>query len=244
MEQRTILGIYAHPDDETSCSGALFAKYAAEGVDVHVVTATRGELGTLGTNGLVIRREDLGAVREAELRAVLEHYGLTHPPILFDYRDQKVPLADYQELVDKVLAHLHRVQPDVVLTFGPLGISRHVDHVTMSQAATEAFHRYRQETGAEPRLLYVALRKEDADRFDLALDGPDVDPNVFVDVQEQWPLKVQALRMYRSQEDAQELADMFEAEPMGVETFHQAYPKLPPGTILRGFWPESEPATA
>ena len=63
--------------------------YAREGVDVYVVTATRGERGDLGTGDRTIARHDLPAVREAELRAVLALYG-AHPPILLDYRDQEL----------------------------------------------------------------------------------------------------------------------------------------------------------
>ncbi len=240
---RTLLAVYAHPDDETSLSGASLAKYAAQGVDVHVLTATRGELGTLGTNGLVIERKDLGKVREAELRTVLQNYGLPNPPTLLDYRDQELKLADFQELVAKVLAVMERVRPDVVLTFGPLGISRHDDHIIVHQATTEAFHRYRSSSGREPRLLYGAIAREEAKKFELDLPGPDGDPNVLVDVAEQWPLKVQALRLYRSQEDAQELAGMFARMPWRFETFHQAYPPLPPGTVLHGLWPEAAATT-
>jgi GlcNAc-PI de-N-acetylase len=47
------LGVFAHPDDETSCAAGTFARYAREGVAVYVVTATRGEQATLGTNRLV-----------------------------------------------------------------------------------------------------------------------------------------------------------------------------------------------
>jgi LmbE family N-acetylglucosaminyl deacetylase len=54
-----ILGVFAHPDDETSCAGGTLSRYAQAGVDVYVATATRGELGMLGTNGQVVRREDL-----------------------------------------------------------------------------------------------------------------------------------------------------------------------------------------
>jgi len=81
-----ILGVFAHPDDETSCAGGTLSRYAQAGVDVYVATATRGELGMLGTNGQVVRREDLPGVREAELRTVLHMYG-AKPPIILGYRD-------------------------------------------------------------------------------------------------------------------------------------------------------------
>ena len=79
--RRCILAVFAHPDDETSAAAGTFIQYAREGVDIHVVTATRGEHGALGTGDLKIARRDLPAVREAELRAVLALYG-AHPPIL------------------------------------------------------------------------------------------------------------------------------------------------------------------
>ena len=70
-----ILAVFAHPDDETSTAAGTLTKYAREGVDIHVVTATRGERGALGTGDLKIERRDLPAIREAELRAALTLYG-------------------------------------------------------------------------------------------------------------------------------------------------------------------------
>ncbi len=237
MARRCILAVYAHPDDETSGMGGAITLYVREGVDVHVVTATRGELGTLGTGGLVIAREELPAVREAELRAVLRSYG-AHPPMMLDYRDQEVKDADFEELVGKVLAAMERVKPDVVVTFGPLGISRHDDHIAVHKATLDAFHRYRESADPAPRLFYEAIPKEASDQFELHLEGPEAEPNVFIDIREFKPLKLQALRSYRSQEDAQWLADIWEDLPLAdTETFYQAYPPLPDGRTLTGFWP-------
>ena len=173
---RTILAVYAHPDDETSSAGALMAMYHAQGVAVHVITATRGELGSLGTGGMVIEREDLPKVREAEIRAVLAHYGLTDGPLFLDYRDQELKLADFEEVVGKIVAEMERVRPDVVLTFGPHGISGHDDHVALHEQTVAAFERYRAKNGAETRLLYTAIPKAEADHFNLHLDGPSRSP--------------------------------------------------------------------
>ena len=52
-EPRRIMTVFPHPDDETSGLGGAISISAAEGVDVHVICATRGELGALGTNGVV-----------------------------------------------------------------------------------------------------------------------------------------------------------------------------------------------
>src|SRR2546427_11278111 len=72
--RRCILAVFAHPDDETSAAAGTLPKYAREGVDIHVVTATRGERGDLGTRHLRIERRDLPPVRAAHLRAVLALY--------------------------------------------------------------------------------------------------------------------------------------------------------------------------
>ncbi|MEX2430576.1 MAG: hypothetical protein WD645_01500, partial [Dehalococcoidia bacterium] len=133
-------------------------------------------------------------------------------------------------------------RPDVVFTFGPLGISRHDDHITIHKAAMEAYRRYQDATGASPRLLYSAIPKDTAETFEIDIDGPEVDPNVFVDVGEQWALKVAALRLYQSQEDAQQLAGFFEQSPWQYETFHQAHPSLPQGEAVYELWPEASPA--
>ena len=235
---KTILAVYAHPDDETSSAGALMAMYHAQGVAVHVITATRGELGSLGTGGTVIEREDLPKVREAEIRSVLAHYGLPGGPLFLDYRDQELKQADFKEVVAKILAEMERVRPDVVLTFGPQGISKHEDHLAIHETTVAAFDRYRAANGSEPRLLYTAIPKEAAERYGLHLDGPESQPNVEVDVRDHWHFKVEGLRLYRSQQDAQDFAQTLEDNPWNTEVFHQAYPPLPEGTVMRGLFGE------
>lgn len=219
---KKILGVYAHPDDESAGSGGTFAKYAAEGVQVHVITATRGELGALGTRGYSVTREELPSVREAELRSALRMLG-TEPPILLGYRDQELQEADFDEVVGKISSVMSNVQPDVVVTFGPTGITRHSDHVTVHKATLEAFHRHLASSG-HAKLYYFAIPKEIAEEFDLKAEGPEVSPTVQIDVSGYVELKLKVLRGYRSQEDIQELADMMEKRPWSSEWFHQVYP--------------------
>src|SRR5262245_6907951 len=101
--RRCILGVFAHPDDETSCAGGTFSRYARAGVEVYVATATRGEHGTLGTHGQVVTREDLPSVRAAELCTVLQMYG-ARPPIFLGYHDQEMSRANAAELIAKIAA--------------------------------------------------------------------------------------------------------------------------------------------
>jgi len=233
--RRCLLGVFAHPDDETSCAAGTFARYAREGVAVYVVTATRGEQGTLGTHGQRVTRHDLPRVRDAELRAVLRMYG-AEPPIFLGYRDHDVQQVDRDELVARITAIMQAIQPDVVLTFGPHGLSGHPDHLAVHQATVAAFHQYRQTTAAEPRLYYKALLPDAVKTLGLTLEGPEVEPTLMIDISAYKALKVRALRTYKTQEDAQRLADLFERTPWAVEAFHQAYPPVPVGVQSVGFW--------
>ena len=233
--RRCILGVFAHPDDETSCAGGTFSRYARAGVDVYVATATRGEQGTLGTNGQVVTRADLPRVRAMELCAVLQLYG-AKPPIFLGYRDQEVAHANADELTAKIAAVMAAITPDVVITFGPLGLSGHPDHVAVHCATVAAFHRYRHSTTAVPRLYYKAILPAAMQALGLTLTGPEVEPTVLIDIAAQKALKVRALRTYTTQEDAQRLAGLVEQSPWAVEAFHQAYPPTSTRVLATGFW--------
>ena len=233
--QRRILGVFAHPDDETSGAAGTFAHYARQGIEVYVLTATRGEQGTLGTGEMRVSRDDLPSVREAELRAVMELVG-ARPPILLDYRDQEVAQADGDKLVGQIVSVMQRLAPQVVITFGPMGISGHTDHIAIHQATVRAFHHYRTAAPHEPRLYYFALPASTAEQFGFSLDGPEIQPTVVIDVTAYLPLKIQAWRTYQSQEDAQRIAALFERTPVPFEAFHQAYPLADSGVSATGFW--------
>ena len=211
------------------------SRYAQTGVDVYVATATRGEQGMLGTHGQVVTREDLPGVREAELRTVLHMYG-AKPPIFLGYHDQEVSHANADELIAKIAAVMAAVTPDVVLTFGPLGLSGHPDHVAVHRATVAAFHHFRHRTTVQPRLYYKALLPAAVQALGLTHTGPEVQPTVLIDITAQKALKVRALRTYTTQEDAQHLAELVEQAPWVVEAFHQAYPPTSMGVLAMGFW--------
>jgi N-acetylglucosamine malate deacetylase 2 len=227
MADRVLLGIFAHPDDETSCSAALMKRYAAEGVDIHVITATRGEMGALGTGDTVIKREDLPQVRMQEQAAVFDFLGVPNPPIYLDYRDQEVGDADPEEVIAKVLAVMERVKPDAIIAFGPTGLSNHVDHIAMHHASMAAYDRYRASSGREPTLYYWALAPQVVEAFELTIEGPELEPHVILDVTDTWYAKVQALRLYSSQQDAQDIAAFIENFDDKLELFHQVHPPVP-----------------
>ncbi len=85
MSKRTLMAVFAHPDDEAFGTGGTLTRYATEGHDVHLVTATRGEAGQIAEPELATP-SNLPYVREQELRCACEIYGI-HPPHLLGYLD-------------------------------------------------------------------------------------------------------------------------------------------------------------
>src|SRR5262245_10675182 len=141
QEKLRLMAVVAHPDDESLGFGGTLAKYASEGIDTFLVTATRGESGRF--HG--IRPDDprhpgplkLGAIREAELRAAASVLGIDDVMVL-DYRDQELDRADPRDALARIVFHLRRTRPDVVLTFGPEGGYGHPDHIAICQYTTAA----------------------------------------------------------------------------------------------------------
>jgi LmbE family N-acetylglucosaminyl deacetylase len=135
------MAVLAHPDDESLGVGGTLAKYASEGVDVFLLTATRGDSGRFRGYRLDDHQHPgslaLANIREGELRAAASALGVRELSIL-DYRDQQLDRANPREAVATIAGHIRRVQPDVVLTFGPEGAYGHPDHIAISQFTTAA----------------------------------------------------------------------------------------------------------
>ena len=132
-----LMAVLAHPDDESLGTGGILAKYAAEGIETSLVTATRGERGWFGDEREYPGLESLGQIREAELHAAAEVLGLRSVDFL-GYLDGELDRAHPAEVVAKIAGHLRRVKPNVVVTFGPDGSYGHPDHIAISQFTTAA----------------------------------------------------------------------------------------------------------
>jgi LmbE family N-acetylglucosaminyl deacetylase len=130
------MAITAHPDDETLGLGGTLARYGAEGVETHVLSATQGESGRHG-EGPPPGPEALGRLREGELRRAAAVLGVTDVQFL-GYPDGALDQADPGEAIARIVDHLRRVRPQVVLTFGPDGAYGHPDHIAICQFATAA----------------------------------------------------------------------------------------------------------
>lgn len=138
---RRLLAVLAHPDDESLGFGGTLAKYAADGVDVSLVTATRGDQGRYRGLSRTDPRHPgasaLAEIREQELRAAAAVLGLTDVRV-HDYGDSRLDAADPATVVDTLVAHVRAIRPDVVVTFGPDGAYGHPDHIAISQFTTAA----------------------------------------------------------------------------------------------------------
>lgn len=133
-----ILGVYAHPDDETFCAGGTLAKYAAAGAEIMVYSATTGDAGQIRDAHAATRRT-LGQVRVEEMHSACLQLGVQHV-ICDDYGDGKLEAVERNVLVEKVAHHIRTFRPDIVLTFGDDGAYGHPDHLAIGAAVDEAFH--------------------------------------------------------------------------------------------------------
>jgi LmbE family N-acetylglucosaminyl deacetylase len=141
MRAPRLMAVLAHPDDESLGVGGTLAKYASEGVEVFLLTATRGDGGRFRGYGPAEEQHPgplaLATIRETELRAAAKTLGTREVSIL-NYLDRYLDRANPGEAIGAIAAHIRRVQPDIVVTFGPDGAYGHPDHIAISQFTTAA----------------------------------------------------------------------------------------------------------
>jgi LmbE family N-acetylglucosaminyl deacetylase len=139
-----LLGVFAHPDDETLCAGGTLAKYASDGADVRVVSLTKGGAGQI-RDASAATRSTLTTARAKELDAAGHELGLTETRCL-DYVDGELAEVDSRALLRLAADLLIELQPDLVITFAPDGFSGHPDHVAVGSAVTAACYEARSTT--------------------------------------------------------------------------------------------------
>jgi LmbE family N-acetylglucosaminyl deacetylase len=158
---KTILAVFAHPDDE-GLVAPLLAAYARKGARVQLAIVTDGEKGTNTFAGIPAGPE-LARVRAEEARCACRALGIA-PPILLGFKDGELgaparppwgPLARVQDEVGRVMAQL---RPDVVITFGPEGAYGHPDHRLVGAVVTQLVEAGAE--GAPARLLYPGFPRE------------------------------------------------------------------------------------
>jgi N-acetylglucosamine malate deacetylase 2 len=186
---KKMLVILAHPDDESFAVGGTLAKYAQEGVQIVLLCATSGEAGIKGEPP-----EQAGEIRKQELKQAASHLGIeVH---FLGYQDGKLADENPSVLLDHVSCWIGLVQPQVILTFGPDGISGHPDHVTISNIVTQAVDRFYPKV----RLLYIAPSEATAYGCGIPfLDKEHSEGIVAIDISDHKFQKLLAIQSHKSQ---------------------------------------------
>jgi LmbE family N-acetylglucosaminyl deacetylase len=134
----TIVGVWAHPDDDIYLSAGLMAAASRSGQRVVDVTATRGEGGSMDEERWP--PETMAEVRTKELQRSLEILGVSEHHFLEGPIDQDMDAHLDEAGASQVLELIRRIQPTTILTFGPDGMTGHQGHKDVSRWATQAFH--------------------------------------------------------------------------------------------------------
>ena len=221
-ELGTMLGIWAHPDDETYLMAGLMARAVANGSRVVCVTATRGEGGSMDEE--TWPSATMGEVRTGELERCLAILGVTEHHWL-DCLDVDMDTALDDSGYAKVRALVEEIQPDSILTFGPDGMTGHVGHMSVSEWSTRA----KAEVGKPGSKLYYATTTPEwaaewvpvYNRFDVFRPGtPPVTPREEMAIDYVLPADVLELKLKAIEEHESQVGAMVEA--FGEDIFRRA----------------------
>ena len=241
--------VLAHPDDESLGTGGTLAKYAGEGVETYLITATRGERGRFGESGESPGSEIVGKTREAELLAAAKELGVREVNFL-DYEDAALDRADPSEAVKRIVGHLRRVRPQVVITFGPEGAYGHPDHIAISQLTTAAVVSSADKEFAVSKLYYIAWSEKKWAAYQAAfknlttrVDGverkvtpwPDWGITTVIDTSAVWSIVWRAVVCHRTQmgiyKKLEGLSEEFHRSMWGTQEFYRAFSLVNGGRV-------------
>lgn len=195
-----VLAFFAHPDDETMLCGGTLALLAQQGAAIHILIATRGEGGEMGEPPLCTR-EELGSIREAELRCAAQALGANRL-ILMDYidpvvgpDDQLFPFTDNLDLLsEQVAAYLEEIRADVLISHGVNGEYGHPAHQAVHQAARKAVSLV-----AEPAPLFYTVMGGFEEHPYPRLMNVDAPAHLILDIRPFLEQKTQAALCHRTQ---------------------------------------------
>jgi LmbE family N-acetylglucosaminyl deacetylase len=249
FHDRTVLAVFAHPDDESLACGGTLARLADAGTRVVLVCASRGERGSLAGP---VRDDALGHVRSQEITDAAKALGIA-TVIVLDHPDGDLRWAHVSLLHADIVMAIRRFAPAAVITFGEDGLYWHADHIAVHERTTTAVRSFG--TGAPP-LYYVTMRRGAMRAIvDLASARgwkpppkgfwsvvPDAfglhaePPTIVVDVSDWVVRKLAAIRSHRTQmgdgHPFDQLDDADARRWLGVEQFQRAAAALPHDPVL------------
>lgn len=147
---KTLLVIFAHPDDESHGPAGTITKYASEGVQVHYLCATRGEAGSVVDPRFLAEGQSLATLRTSELQQAVDELGI-HALHFLNYRDSGMEgsadnwhpdsfyRAPLDEVAQRIAELIRRIRPDAIITHDQYGWYGHPDHIKCYQATKRAY---------------------------------------------------------------------------------------------------------
>jgi LmbE family N-acetylglucosaminyl deacetylase len=238
-----LAAVFAHPDDDAYSIGGSLLRRDGD-VEVTIVLLTSGGNGPIWEP--VATRATLAGVREREELSWAASVGVPDARVEFlRYEDWRLPEAPLEEAVERVRAILADAAPQVVVTFGPDGMTHHHDHVRAGEIGAAAFARAREDGDRDAfrRLYHVALRRSSMDAYyravaerGLPLGDQDTFLNpvgvadetidVDVDVTDVYERKLAAIAQHRSQVgELERLPRDLRPLHLAHECFVQAWPE-------------------
>ncbi len=188
---KRIMVSVAHPDDAEFGAAGSIAKWAKEGAEILYVICTNGNK---GSGDRTMTSPKLAKIREKEQRAAAKVLGVKEV-VFLGYPDGG--LEDTPELRGRIVWHIRKFQPDLVITIDPYRKSHnHRDHRMAAQVTMDAIFPY-----ARDHLHYPEQISQGLEPFkvgEVYLTGSD-DPDVFVDISDTLETKVAALKCHASQ---------------------------------------------
>jgi LmbE family N-acetylglucosaminyl deacetylase len=152
--RKTVLAIFAHPDDESLACGGTLARLADAGIRVVLLGGSRGESGSISDPALV-PNGDLGDVRARELGKAAEVLGVSELLVL-NHPDGELRWDDVPEFHAEIVSAIERYRPDAVITFAEDGLYWHLDHIGVHERTYTAVKSF---GAAAPPLYYVTMPK-------------------------------------------------------------------------------------
>ena len=240
--RRVILGIFAHPDDESMGPGGSLAKYAAAGHRVAFVTATDGGAGRL----FVDRPADNAALREMRRRETEEAARILGIGFLgfLGWQDGHLEQASILD-IETALARIIRSEtPDVIVTFHGSGISHHPDHRVLALAVKGAFLGAARAgwyggggvdelaPHATAKLYYYTVRKAAIARVEwprAIYASPDEEITTIIDTRVTADVRWRAIRAHETQRDGPPFERLYRAGVFAEECFVRVFPSWRPG---------------
>lgn len=187
QEERHVLVVYPHPDDEAFSVAGTLRLYHNMGVPVTYACLTLGEMGRNLGNPPFATRESLPEIRRKELMEACEAMGIGDLRMM-GLRDKTVEFEDDEKMVKLVNDLIVELNPSLIFTFLP-GFAVHPDHEATGRAVVEAVRRIDKQY--RPRILACAFANDTVEK--------NGEPDVTIEIQSVKAYKLKALKAHASQ---------------------------------------------